>query len=372
MNKLIERFFNETTGYIDSQVSDLFQTFFNGVVSAIEDEMQKKRALDTATQGVSDECITERLKELTNQFQEESNNISVFTEKEIRDKFDRYYTEYLEINNSFSDIDIDSEEVFKRFMIYVNSYVEGFTKKMSFFEKRALESMNQANDKLDSILRGRQYFERVSQENTKLLRELLRNKDEPVINVSDAQEIAINEFNYKYTFANNAFGFFDDEFDFTEPYDYYVISLSLQNIGRCNIESIEISDFQLIYCKEIYDDGDPRNDYYILPASIHSEKIANTLNILPICNQKVHLIIKKDEKKANDYDEDSVNSYLYEDEPFDFNNMQMIFKIKCNGEIKSNTYEVTMLISRNDSDDGNDITGKWQVNYSSIKPIASL
>lgn len=374
MGKIVERVFNETIGYVDSQITELFQKFFNGVVLAIEDEMQKKHAMDNATQGVSNECITERLKELTDQYRENANSIQVFSEKEIREEFDKYYKEYLEMNNTFSEIDINSEEVFKRFMIYVNSYVKGFTQKMNFFEKTTIEKLNNANNKLDVIqkemVRYNDDFRMTSKENTELLRELLKDKDEPVITISEAQDVEINELDYKYTFANNAFGFYDNDFVYYETEDYYVISLSLQNIGRCLIEDIEISDFELNYCKTIYDGDDPRKGYYILHVSKHSEKIANSLNILPVCNQKVHLIIQKDEYKANNDEEDKVDEYITGIEsgvPFDFNNLEILFKIKCNGEVKTNTYEATLLISRNG--DENDITGKWQINYASMKLI---
>lgn len=363
MNEIANRIITKSTDNIKNHFSELLASFFSGVVSIAEDEIQKTNTLNMANQGNIHECISNRLKETTELFHKEFNKIQLFSEEEMRSMFNRYYSEYWERNYNVSDIEISPEELYKRFRIYVNSYVKNFAQKMSFGEKRILERTSQINTKLDKVL-YKEDFEKTSMETTNLLKKLLKDKDEPLISISNIQSIKIYPFEAKYVFCNNTFDFYDGDRE-----NCYVISLSLTNIGRCMIENLEISDCELIYCKEMYDDN-PELAYYIMPASLSTQnKLKTLLNIMPESNQKIHLIINKDELEANNNDEDFYEEYLNGSYPFDYKNMQLKFKIMCKGDIKSNTYEVTLFISKIYSTNNDDIIGLWDIDFVSMKII---
>ncbi|MGN0507360.1 MAG: hypothetical protein ACI4FZ_12425 [Lachnospiraceae bacterium] len=356
MNKTVNCIGNGVMKILGDFEDWTIQSFFDWASENAQDFYSNEKALKKAIEGTKDDCFQEHLKMVIKDFKTNVNHIPLFTEEELKKKFQLLY-ENLDLNSRKYFDNINQEALFQCFKIYVTEYVKYLENELSMGERRLLERTAEIDDKIDKVL-TKEDFEKRSKAHTKFLNILCKDQDKPFIHIIDNQLVSIRRFEYKYMFFNNTFDFAESHDPFDD--DLLVLTFSLKNAGKAIIEDVHISDFVLRYCVDAYDDN-PECSYYVLPAAKYNNTIQNTLNIVPDCDQKIHIVFRRN---ATELEDEMYNHFL---ENYSYDKIQLWFTLTAKTANESLNYDVVLSMSiMNQFDDYNNIIGSWEMDAVSM------
>lgn len=354
MNKMLNSPKDGTIKLLGDLEDKLIQSFFDWAGDTIRDFCSNKGALRKAEEGKKEEYFKERLEMVAEDFRSGINDTPLFTEEELEKKFYLLYEKLNFKSNVYND-DINEKELFKYFKVYAKEYTGYLEKELSIGERRLLERTAEISNKVDKIL-TKEDFERRSKEYTDLLNTIFKDQDKPFIHITDNQIVSIEEFAYKYIFLHNTFDLvknhaWDEE-------DSLVLTFFLKNAGKIIVEDICIFNLKLLYCADVYDDN-PECGYYVLPAVKYTTAVQETLNIIPDCEQKIHIIFRQNDEKLED---ECYNDFLYD---YCYDRIQLSFTLTARTAKESLDYDVILSMSRSEQSDKT-ITGAWEIDAVSM------
>lgn len=354
-----------------SIVENCTSGFFNGAVEMIEDSAKKKSERSNALEGVKSESIKEKVDIVINEYCNELNEVTAYySENELKNMFEKYYREYLQYGQGFSDDDKD--EVFKRYKIFVEGYIKRLSKKISFGEKRILEKENEIINAVQDVnkkMLTSEDIQRIAQKQSEVLNKLCEDRDIPLVDIC-CNYAEVSYFDPKFVFLGNVFMF--DKSD--ERYDTYILSVQVKNIGKTPINEISISNVEVLFCKEAYDDN-PESGYYVLRSVEHENTEKCTINIMPNSEQKLHLVVKRREDELNGVmDENDIEEFIYGDESEQpaFNRLFVEFDMALVGKYEKKEYHFYLSLSRNNNTSYDDISGMYGIDYVGLEVKKAL
>ena len=393
--KIYKGFFSLCTGNFKSFINDELSS----LIDSNEDKKAFQKAINTAIEQVNNQYIIDSLTEISNDTKDFMNEKNIFTEKQFHELFDNYFTKYRNENpNIICNTDI-RYELFERFKIFVNRYCNNLfneitkidqaqiiqnkynnqlTEKLLDFSKKSLSTQEDILEKTTNIEESlkkivtNEDLEKHAQASTELFNRLLSNFDSPVFTISSLASIDIRQFESKYLFWNNTFDFSGKQYGQRDC--CHVLSLVLNNVGKCLIENLEISDLSLTYCKQIVENEDTYSSdellysYFPYLACEIKQSLSNTLNILPMSNQKINLVFdindinNQEEFCLDDEVDEKYEFFTGYDGKYHFDLINLEFKATCKYKNNSNTYNVSLFLS-NKNPIANCIEGSWEPNY---------
>lgn len=345
-----------------SIVEGCTMNFFKGAVDVIEDKRTKEQASKKALEGEKSDIIKSKVDILMNEYCAELKKVTAYyTESELREMFNRYYQEYLHKGQKFPDD--DKEALYKRYKIFVESYITKLSKTISFGEKRILDKEDQllkAVEKVNDKTLSSKDFQKIAEKQSELLNKLCEDIDIPFVEICSSYA-EVNYYDSKYVFLGNIFDFEKDK----NRDDTYIVSLQVKNIGKTPVNEICISNFKLLFCKEENEDNS-ENGYLVLKAIEHNNIEKCTINILPGSEQKLHFLVRR---RPDELNGENVTEYFINGDsrtcqlPFDYDRLFIEFDMNVTGKVKTKKYHLYIFLSRGDAYSYSDINGKYSVDY---------
>ena len=360
------------TNFFKDLMGDYAKNFFTDIVGAAvdtaEDKSANKQAKDKSLEGVSSEAVKREVNILIDQFCDKLHDTTAcYSEVELRDLFDEYYEKCLQGNQKFTEV--NKEELFKRYKIFVKDYTSQLSSNISLWEKRILEKEDEIirlqKDSAAKALNADE-FKRIAKEQSKLLNKLCDNMEVPFIEICN-RSAEISDFDTKYVFLGNVFDFDESE----ERENTYVISFLVKNIGKTPVNALSITNFELLFCKEVYD-GNPESAYLVLKAMEHKNSRECAINVLPNSEQKLHLIVKRTGYELNEDEDNTTEEWIkgsdfYGEPEFAYDRLQVEFDMKLVGKAETCTYHYYILLSRTNDRGYDDIDGLYSVDYVGVE-----
>lgn len=359
----------ETVG--NKIAEDMVDLFLGLVKDGYEEMIRKPSFQKKAGEGIKNEEIGKSLVSLTDSFSEDIKSDGIgYTMEELREKFNHLYDEYVGrgIEESYKEKIGEStkEELWKRFVIFSNSYLSKYNETLTYGENRILEitrdSKKMINELLESGQISKEKFEKIAEQQSELLRRLSDDIDVPYIDIDRTKSIKICEYEPKYLFFGNTFDFDEnenriDEYTYKSEISSYTLGLLIKNIGRTNIEKITIENLQMEYCKEI-DDDNPELGYYVLPCVKHHSRCECKINVLPNAEEWLYLNFTNIADELND--ENMVDNFMQD---YYYDRLWISFDIILQSKKMEKRYKYILFLSK-ENDNKKDISGLYNVDYS--------
>ena len=345
-----------------SIVENCTSGFFKGLVEIIEDRAKKKSERNNALEGVKSESIKEEVDIVIDKYCNELKEATAcYSEDELKNMFEKYYRKYL-YGQGFSDD--DKEEVFKRYKIFVEKYIKTLSNKISCGEKIIIQKENEIIETVNDVHKNMvttEYIKRIDQKQSEVLNKLCEDSNIPLVDIC-CNYAKVSKFDSKFVFLGNVFMFDKSESD--ERYDTYILSVQVKNIGKTPINEISISNVEVLFCKEAYDDN-PERGYYVLRSVKHENTEKCTINIMPNSEQKLHLVVKRREDELNGGID--VEAFINGDEsgqpPFAKDRLSVEFDMELVGKNETKEYHFYLLLSRSNDISYKDISGMYGIDY---------
>lgn len=351
----------------EKQITKIFEHFFD----IVKDSINMKKSIEKAQEGTLNDVIDERIKMMAEEYHDKYEIVDTYTEEEFESIFKKYCEE---IGFKEEESEISVQELYQRFKIFTKNYISELEKTLSFGERRLIQRTAQISDKLDQAL-TRKEFEESAKENTDLIRKMLDEKKNSFITVPYNQDVTIIDYERKYTFLGNTFDFAKNEIaercqdSFNNGYN--IISFSINNVGLSLIGELEISQFKMFFCKDTEENTE--SYYYYQIVSEHDESEKNTVNLLPGADQKIHFIIKRNDKFVDEEDEyDDINVFLQDEYEYGYDSLYISFKLRA--EISNGNelnYNVIMFLSKKEVEEGN-IVGNWSIDFVTMDSFSQV
>ena len=257
-----------------------------------------------------------QLKEFIENWKSDS---SVYSEDELNDMFERTYQELQKNSENFKEV--DKEELCKQYKKFVTEYMKSLMSEVTTGEKIVIQ-------KVDGIRENIKEVSDNTQEANRILQDMNKNADVPIIDFVK-NIVKVEHYDYKYTGLYNTFDYVEDTYE-EDADSCYVFSFDVNNIGKCLVKSIKISNLKVYYKKP--DDSEPlRYARLYMVADEKTEKEC-VVNMLPNSQEKIRFAVQMEEDE-DDFMEDAIH-----------NEMCIAFNMKLLGE-DNNCSEKLMIIN---------------------------
>ena len=349
---------------MDGMTSLLMDMFFGCIKEKYEDLLEQK-ALTKASEGIKEENIEENLKIISQECLNDLDDAKAYTEKELREMFDRYYHEYVSNRDSEYVGDDIQEELWKRFLLFSSSWLKKYNKSISSGEKRILEKTREIQEELKNLIRvDKESLRELAEHQSELQKKLIQNIDVPYIDFNKLYGVEIGDYESKYVFYENTFDF-DKTADRNELHEdnyVYIFRFLIKNIGHTNIEKISIGNFQMMYAEEVWDDN-PETGFCVLPITEHGDKIEKCINILPYGEEFIQLVITERAEELSE--EEQIDRFLCE---YQFGRLYVTFDMRLKGK-EEKGYRYILFLSKKNEQISESINGAYNIDYSVFTEI---
>jgi len=350
-------------GVTEAMLNVLFQ-----YVKEEYEQGKERRALDEACEGIGDENLEEDLKGIADIFLKELKDDNFYTQNELREKFDKYYNEYVLCGISKNIEDDTREELWKRFSLFVPKWLEKYNKGISIGEKRLLEKARETQEMIQELAKNgadKELLREIAKGQSELLNRLCEDINIPFIDISKSSGVKISDYDSKYVFYGNTFDFDEtEERIYWECEQVYTLRLLIKNIGRTNIEKISIENLEVEYVKEEEDDN-PEIGYFILPMVAHHKKKETSINILP--NGEEYLYFMFTDRTEELVDEEQADFFL---DDYQYDRLFVMFDLWLRGK-EDKGYKYFLFLSKREEPTEYSINGLYDIDYSGFTILES-
>lgn len=328
------------------------QSFFAGVGDKIKDYYLDKAAMEKSKEGIKEEYVKNRLDLVVKELHKDVAQTPLFTEAELKKKFDLYYQKLGFSSDKYKD-DTRKKELFECFEIYVSEYISSIQKGLSLTERQLLDrtagiKADTADIKADTA---------DIKDGVKKLRDQFQEEQgKTFISIEEGQLINIGKIDESYTSLNNFFDFEEDHVSYNSPDSGtgdlkevdvpFMVPFLIENIGNTIIKDICISNPQLLYYQE-------DNDSYA-PVVKYDKSIQNEISMRPGCKNKLYMTLRVNATKPEDEKLSAKN--------FPYDNIMLWFKLTIKTEeIESKSIDKDVQLCLKKSQEYNGIFGEWIV-----------
>lgn len=150
--------------------------------------------------------------------------------------FERTYQELQKNSENFKEV--DKEELCKQYKKFVTEYMKSLMSEVTTGEKIVIQ-------KVDGIRENIKEVSDNTQEANRILQDMNKNADVPIIDFVK-NIVKVKHYDYKYTGLYNTFDYVEDTYE-EDADSCYVFSFDVNNIGKCLVKSIKISNLKVYY-----------------------------------------------------------------------------------------------------------------------------